>query len=52
MAQLNSLKVAILVAEGFEQAELVEPKKALEEAGAHRLAREGPRSGVEAFRQG
>jgi protease I len=34
MAQLNSLKVAILVAEGFEQAELVEPKKALEEAGA------------------
>jgi len=36
MAQksLEGLKVAILVAEGFEQAELTEPKKALEEAGA------------------
>src|SRR5919109_3338355 len=31
---LNGLKVAILVAEGFEQAELMEPKKALEAAGA------------------
>lgn len=31
---LNGIKVAILVAEGFEQAELAEPKKALEEAGA------------------
>jgi protease I len=35
MAQnLDGLKVAILVADGFEQAELTEPKKALEEAGA------------------
>lgn len=34
MASLNGLKVAILAAEGFEQAELVEPKKALEQAGA------------------
>jgi protease I len=35
MAQdLNGLKVAILVAEGFEQVELTEPKKALEDAGA------------------
>lgn len=35
MAQnLEGLKVAILVADGFEQVELTEPKKALEEAGA------------------
>jgi len=34
MASLNGLKVAILAAEGFEQAELTEPKKALEQAGA------------------
>jgi protease I len=31
---LNGKKVAILVAEGFEQSEMVEPKRALEEAGA------------------
>jgi len=31
---LKGKKVAILVADGFEQIELVEPKKALEEAGA------------------
>ena len=31
---LTGVKVAILVAEGFEQAELVEPKKALEAEGA------------------
>jgi protease I len=35
MAQdLKGLKIAILVAEGFEQVELTEPKKALEGAGA------------------
>lgn len=34
MAQLDRFKVAILVAEGFEQRELEEPKKALEQAGA------------------
>ena len=35
MAQeLEGCKVAILVAEGFEQSELIEPKKALEAAGA------------------
>jgi protease I len=34
MAQLNGMKVAVLVAEGFEQSEMVEPKKALEQAGA------------------
>lgn len=31
---LNGTKVAILVAEGFEQVELVEPRKALDQAGA------------------
>jgi protease I len=34
MADLNGMKVAILVAEGFEQAELTGPKKALDDAGA------------------
>jgi protease I len=32
--KLDGLKVAILVTGGFEQVELVEPKKALEDAGA------------------
>jgi protease I len=34
MASLNGLKVAILVTDGFEQVELVEPRKALDAAGA------------------
>ncbi len=33
MANLNGLKVAILV-DGFEQVDLVEPRKALDQAGA------------------
>jgi len=33
-AQLNGMKVAILVADGFEQVELTEPRQALDEAGA------------------
>lgn len=32
--ELKDFKVAILVAEGFEQVELTEPKKALENAQA------------------
>jgi protease I len=32
--ELNGLNVAILAADGFEQVELTEPKKALEQAGA------------------
>ncbi len=32
--RLDDLKIAMLVAQGFEQVELEEPKKALEEAGA------------------
>src|SRR3569623_3279751 len=31
---LKGLKVAILVTDGFEQVEMVEPRKALDEAGA------------------
>jgi protease I len=34
MATLNGMKVAILAAEGFEQSELTEPRKALQDAGA------------------
>ncbi|MET0384846.1 MAG: type 1 glutamine amidotransferase domain-containing protein [Polyangiales bacterium] len=33
MPALSNIKVAILVADGFEQSELTEPRKALEEAG-------------------
>jgi protease I len=33
-AELSGKKVAILVASGFEQVELTDPKRALEEAGA------------------
>ncbi len=33
-AELNGLKVAILVTDGFEQVEMTEPRKALDEAGA------------------
>jgi deglycase len=34
MATLSGMKVAILVADGFEQSELMEPRKALQDAGA------------------
>src|SRR6201997_3175638 len=33
-SKLNGLKVAILATDGFEQSELTEPRKALQEAGA------------------
>lgn len=32
--ELNNKKIAILVADGFEQVELTKPKEAFEEAGA------------------
>jgi len=32
--KLDGLKVAILATDGFEQSELIEPRRALEEAGA------------------
>ena len=35
--ELAGMRVAILVAKGFEQSELTEPKKALEDAGAEAL---------------
>jgi protease I len=35
MDNLNGIKVAILVEDGFEQVELTEPRKALDQAGAH-----------------
>jgi protease I len=34
MRDLDGLKVAVLVADGFEQVEMVEPRRALEQAGA------------------
>ena len=34
MAQLDNYRVAILATDGFEEAELTEPKGALEDAGA------------------
>jgi deglycase len=34
MADLNGIRVAILATDGFEQVELTEPRKALDEAGA------------------
>ena len=37
MAKLDGKRVAILVAEGFEQVEMTEPRKALDEAGAKTL---------------
>lgn len=33
--ELTNMKVAVLVTDGFEQSEMVEPRKALDEAGAH-----------------
>jgi protease I len=33
--KLHGLKVAILITDGFEQSEMTEPRKALQEAGAH-----------------
>ena len=34
MARLKGKRIAILATDGFEQSELLEPKRALEEAGA------------------
>jgi protease I len=35
MSQLQNMRVAIIALDGFEEVELTEPKKALEQAGAH-----------------
>ncbi len=37
MATLDGMKIAILVADGFEQSEMTEPRRALQEAGAQTL---------------
>lgn len=44
MADLNNIRVAVLATDGFEQAELTEPVKALKEAGA-RVDVISPKSG-------
>jgi len=35
MAELDNMTIAVLVADGFEQVEMTEPRKALDQAGAH-----------------
>jgi protease I len=45
MPDIKGLKVAILVTHGFEQVELVEPRKALDEAGA-KTSVVSPKSGT------
>lgn len=37
MATLSGLKVAILITDGFEQVEMTEPRKALDQAGAQTI---------------
>ena len=37
VGSVSGMKVAVLVTDGFEQSELTQPKKALEEAGAQAL---------------
>jgi protease I len=50
MADLSNLKVAVLATDGFEEAELTEPVKALKEAGA-RVEVLSTKSGqIQAFR--
>jgi protease I len=48
--ELKDFQVAILVADGFEQVELTEPKKALESAGAETKIVSGSR--MESLRKG
>ncbi len=47
--ELTGLRVAILVAEGFEQVELTEPRKALQEAGAQTQIVSPEKGQVQAF---
>jgi protease I len=47
---LNGKKVAILVAEGFEQVEMTEPRRALEEAGAKTAIVSPVSGGVQAWK--
>jgi protease I len=47
---LNGMKVAILVADGFEQVEMAEPRKALDEAGAETLIVSPAKGQVQAWK--
>ncbi len=42
---LKGLKIAILVTDGFEQVELTEPRKALDQAGAETRVVVSPKAG-------
>jgi protease I len=48
--RLENYRVAILVAEGFEQVEMTEPRKALDAAGAQTILVSPSRDKVQAFR--
>ena len=50
MQDLHGIKVAILVMDGFEEAELLEPLRALKEAGAHADVISRQRGEVQGFR--
>ncbi|MEX0940196.1 MAG: type 1 glutamine amidotransferase domain-containing protein [Candidatus Babeliales bacterium] len=49
---LENLKVAILVADGFEESELVQPRKALNEAGAQTILISPQKNKVKAWKHG
>ncbi|HEX4149911.1 MAG TPA: type 1 glutamine amidotransferase domain-containing protein [Pirellulales bacterium] len=50
MAKLTGLRVAILATDGFEEAELTEPMKALEDAGAEVTLLAPQRGSIQGFR--
>jgi putative intracellular protease/amidase len=50
---LDGLMVAILITDGFEQVEMTDPRKALDQAGAKtRIAQGRPGEGLEAHGMG
>lgn len=49
MENLNGLKVAILVANGFEQVEMVKPRQALRDAGAETFLISPEKDGLQGF---
>ncbi len=52
MADLKGKKIAILATDGFEQSELMEPRKALDKAGAETVViapKAGKIKGMEAY---
>ncbi len=52
MEKLNGIKVAILVANGFEQSEMTEPRKALDEAGVKTFLISPTEGKVKAWKHG